>query len=45
MGLYFRQLLAGRDFAQTDEVAPQMRNFVYAIGDTDTRDCVLVDPA
>jgi glyoxylase-like metal-dependent hydrolase (beta-lactamase superfamily II) len=45
VGLYFRQWLAGRDFATTDDVAAQMRNFVYAIGDTETRDCVLVDPA
>lgn len=45
MALYFQQWLAGRDFAPTDETAAQMRNFVYAIGDTATRDCVLVDPA
>lgn len=43
--LYFRQLLAGRDFARSDDAAAQMRNFVYAIGDSDTRECVLVDPA
>jgi len=45
MPLYFRQLLAGRDFATSDPVATQMRNFVYAIGDESSRDCVLVDPA
>lgn len=45
MGLYFRQLLAGRDFAARDETAAQMANFVYAIGDTEARQCVLVDPA
>lgn len=43
--LYFRQLLAGRDFAQSDSTAAQMANFVYAIGDREKRQCVLVDPA
>jgi glyoxylase-like metal-dependent hydrolase (beta-lactamase superfamily II) len=43
--LYFRQLLAGRDFARADFVARQMVNFVYLIGDRDTGDAVLVDPA
>ena len=43
--LYFRQLLSGRDFAAGDPVAAQMVNFVYAIGDRATGDCVLVDPA
>ena len=31
--LYFRQLLSGVDFGIGDEVARQMRNFVYLIGD------------
>ncbi len=43
--LYFRQLLSGRDFAHGDQLASQMVNFVYAIGDRETGDCVLVDPA
>lgn len=43
--LYFRQLLSGRDFASSDELATQMVNFVYAIGDRTTGQCVLVDPA
>ena len=43
--LYFRQLLAGRDFATEDFVASQMVNFAYLVGDRDTRECVLVDPA
>jgi len=43
--LYFRQLLSGRDFATTDQLAAQMVNFVYAIGDRATGECVLVDPA
>ncbi len=43
--LYFRQLLSGRDFATDDQLAQQMVNFVYAIGDRATGECVLVDPA
>ena len=43
--LYFRQLLAGRDFAQHDPAAKMMENFVYIIGDRITRECVIVDPA
>jgi len=43
--LYFRQLLSGRDFAKSDEVAIQMRNFSYLIGDPQSRRCVVVDPA
>jgi len=43
--LYFRQLLSGRDFAQSDRVAQQMVNFVYLIGDRETRQTVVVDPA
>ena len=43
--LYFRQLLSGRDFAVTDDLARQMVNFVYAVGDRETGEAVLVDPA
>ena len=43
--LYFRQLLAGRDFAAGDMFAQQMRNFAYLIGDRETGDAVVVDPA
>ena len=43
--VYFRQLLAGRDFAKNDPIARQMVNFVYAIGDRETGEAVLVDPA
>jgi len=42
---YFRQLLAGRDFATTDPVARQMVNFSYLIGDRVTGECLVVDPA
>jgi glyoxylase-like metal-dependent hydrolase (beta-lactamase superfamily II) len=43
--LYFRQLLAGRDFATGDPIARQMVNFVYLIGDRETGEAVAVDPA
>lgn len=42
---YFRQLLSGRDFATGDMVARQMVNFAYLIGDRDTGECLVVDPA
>ena len=44
-GLFFRQLLAGEDFAVGDEFATTMRNHVYVIGDAATREVVMVDPA
>lgn len=43
--LYFRQLLAGRDFAAGDQMARQMVNFVYLIGDRSTGEALVVDPA
>ncbi|HEV8064346.1 MAG TPA: MBL fold metallo-hydrolase [Acidimicrobiales bacterium] len=43
--LYFKQLLAGRDFARSDPIARQMVNFVYLIGDRSTGEAVAVDPA
>ncbi len=43
--LYFRQLLSGRDFAVGDTVAAQMRNFAYLIGDRQTGEAMVVDPA
>ncbi|MGI8662222.1 MAG: MBL fold metallo-hydrolase [Acidimicrobiales bacterium] len=43
--LYFRQLLAGRDFAVADPIARQMVNFVYLIGDRENGDAIIVDPA
>ena len=43
--LYFRQLLAGRDFARHDPIARQMVNFVYVLGDRETGEAVAVDPA
>ncbi len=43
--LYFRQLLSGVDFAQDDPLAQQMVNFVYLIGDRETGEALIVDPA
>ena len=43
--LYFKQLLSGHDFAAGDMIASQMRNFAYLIGDRETGDAVVVDPA
>ena len=43
--LYFRQLLAGRDFAADDQLARQMVNFVYLVGDRETGEAVVIDPA
>ncbi len=43
--MYFRQLLAGRDFARDDLIARQMVNFVYLIGDRETGEAMAVDPA
>jgi glyoxylase-like metal-dependent hydrolase (beta-lactamase superfamily II) len=43
--LYFRQLLSGRDFAANDMMARQMVNFAYLIGDRETKEAMIVDPA
>jgi glyoxylase-like metal-dependent hydrolase (beta-lactamase superfamily II) len=45
VGLYIRQLLAGRDFATADYFASQMANFVYLVGDDEEKVCMVVDPA
>lgn len=45
MAAFVKQLLAGRDFALGDQMASQMANFIYLIGDDETRECVVVDPA
>jgi len=44
-GLYFKQLLSGRDFATDNPIAHQMVNFCYVIGDKTTGEAVIVDPA
>ena len=43
--LYFRQLLSGRDVGTEDQVARQMMNFIYLIGDRATGEAVVIDPA
>jgi glyoxylase-like metal-dependent hydrolase (beta-lactamase superfamily II) len=43
--LFFRQLLAGQDFAREDPIARQMVNFVYLIGDRERGEALAVDPA
>ncbi len=42
---YFRQLLSGRDFAKDNPIAHQMVNFCYLIGDTETGEALVIDPA
>src|SRR5262245_9191309 len=43
--LYFRQLLAGRDYARNDTIARQMVNYVYLVGDRETGATVVIYPA
>lgn len=43
--LYIKQLLGGRDFGVGDPMAAGMQNFVYLVGDRDTGECLVIDPA
>jgi glyoxylase-like metal-dependent hydrolase (beta-lactamase superfamily II) len=43
--LYFRQLLCGRDIAQSDPMAQQMVNQIYLVGDRETGEAVVIDAA
>lgn len=43
--LYFRQLLSGRDFAVGNQMAQQMVNFAYLVGDKATGEAMVIDPA
>ena len=43
--LYFKQLLSGDDIASQDQVAQSMVNFIYLIGDKETKETLVVDPA
>ncbi len=43
--VYFKQLLCGSDVAASDPSAAQMANFIYLIGDRETKECLVVDPA
>ena len=45
MSLYFKQLLGGQHFGCNNPACGQMQNFVYLIGDQDTRECMIIDPA
>ena len=45
MGVFLKQLLAGRDFAQANRFAAQMANYVYLVGDEEQKVCMVVDPA
>ena len=42
---YFKQLLTGVHVAKNDNSARQMANFIYLIGDRESRECLVVDPA
>jgi len=42
---YFRQLLSGVDVGKNDQSAQQMANFIYLVGDAETQECMVVDPA
>lgn len=43
--LYFRQLLSGRDFAEGNPIARHMVNFSYLLGDRESGEALVVDPA
>ena len=43
--LFFKQLLSGVDVGSSDSSAQQMANFIYLIGDMNTKECMIVDPA
>ncbi|HJM27729.1 MAG: MBL fold metallo-hydrolase [Acidimicrobiales bacterium] len=43
--LYFRQLLSGRDVGAENQIARQMVNFMYVIGDRSTGEAIVIDPA
>lgn len=42
---YFKQFLSGVDFGTVNPHAQGMANFVYAVGDLETKECFLIDPA
>jgi hydroxyacylglutathione hydrolase len=43
--IYFKQLLSGIDLGVSNPSARSMANFVYLIGNTETRECMVIDPA
>jgi hydroxyacylglutathione hydrolase len=42
---YIRQLKAGVDFGKDNQIAGQMANFIYLVGDRLKKECLVVDPA
>lgn len=42
---YLKALSSGRDLAASDPVAKMMDNLVYLVGDSETRECLVVDAA
>lgn len=42
---YFRQLLSGQDYGAGDPMAVNMVNFSYLLGDRQSGECLVVDPA
>lgn len=42
---YFKQLLSGVHLGKHEPSARQMANFIYLLGDKQTRECLVVDPA
>ena len=42
---YLKQLLVGRDVAKEDQIGAGMQNFIYLVGDSDSRECLVIDPA
>ena len=42
---YLKQLLIGREVGQNDRIGQQMQNFVYLVGDRDSGEALVIDPA
>lgn len=45
MGLILLQLLSGENIAASSPIAKEMRNFIYVLADSDSRDAAIIDPA
>ncbi len=43
--IFIKQLQGGLDIATSDSIGAQMLNFVYLIGDRESAECLVVDPA
>lgn len=42
---FLKQMLVGREVGKKSIVGRQMQNFVYLVGDRDTKECIVIDPA